>query len=73
LKNNLAENHLEMTLIKAELTEIKSEYENKSLLMALNEQSQPNACFFILFFLLMIGNIFQEMEAEQIQRQLQLL
>jgi hypothetical protein len=56
LKNNLSENHLEMTLIKAELAEIKSEYENKSLLMALDERSQPNA-----------------MEAEQIQRQLQLL
>jgi hypothetical protein len=56
LKNNLSENHLEMTLIKAELAEIKSEYENKTLLLSLNEQSQPNA-----------------MEAEQIQRQLQLL
>lgn len=56
LKNNLAENHLEMTLIKAELAEIKSEYENKTLLMSLSEQNQPNA-----------------IEAEQIQRQLQLL
>lgn len=56
MKNNLSENHLEMTLIKAELAEIKSEYENKTLLLSLNEQSQPNA-----------------VEAEQIQRQLQLL
>lgn len=56
LKNNLAENHLEMTLIKAELAEIKSEYENKTLLASLNEQNQPSA-----------------IEAEQIQRQLQLL
>ncbi|CAK5078879.1 unnamed protein product [Meloidogyne enterolobii] len=56
LKNNLAENHLEMTLIKAELAEIKSEYENKTLLQSLNDHSQPSA-----------------IEAEQIQRQLQLL
>ena len=45
-----------MTLIKAELAEIKSEYENKTLLQSLNDQSQPSA-----------------IEAEQIQRQLQLL
>uniref|UniRef100_A0A183BSI9 EF-hand domain-containing protein n=1 Tax=Globodera pallida TaxID=36090 RepID=A0A183BSI9_GLOPA len=57
LKNNLAENHLEMTLIKAELVEIKSEYENRTLLMALEqEHEQPSAA-----------------EAQQIQRQLQLL
>ncbi|KAL3069099.1 hypothetical protein niasHT_034329 [Heterodera trifolii] len=57
LKNNLAENHLEMTLIKAELVEIKSEYENRTLLMQLEQQQeQPSAA-----------------EAQQIQRQLQLL
>ncbi|KAL3087625.1 hypothetical protein niasHS_009833 [Heterodera schachtii] len=52
LKNNLAENHLEMTLIKAELVEIKSEYENRTLLMQLEQQQeQPSAA-----------------EAQQIQR-----
>uniref|UniRef100_A0A183BSJ1 CASPASE_P20 domain-containing protein n=1 Tax=Globodera pallida TaxID=36090 RepID=A0A183BSJ1_GLOPA len=57
LKNNLSENHLEMTLTKAKLVEIKSEYENRTLLMALEqEHEQPSAA-----------------EAQQIQRQLQLL
>lgn len=34
LKNNLADNHLEMTLIKAELAELRSEYESAAMAVA---------------------------------------
>uniref|UniRef100_A0A915EEU7 EF-hand domain-containing protein n=1 Tax=Ditylenchus dipsaci TaxID=166011 RepID=A0A915EEU7_9BILA len=57
LKNSLADNHLEMTLIKAELSELKCEYEAKTMeLMTEKHETMAEAD-----------------ETENIQRQLQLL
>ncbi|KAI1725830.1 ras family domain-containing protein [Ditylenchus destructor] len=57
LKNSLADNHLEMTLIKAELSELKCEYEVKTMEM-MNEKHETLAS---------VG------ETENVKRQLQLL